>query len=294
MLSHLHKDHCAGVTGFLGGDYLLAELFMNRPRAAETKTYEDIKAMINESRKRRDGCPKVRQFDTDAEYPVLERGEVTVNIVAPDAVEARSHRTATGSRHTDHSSSGVVRIDCRDRPRVLIAGDLDRRGLEQIIQRDASALRADVLVYPHHGGSSEDTDEEGFAQLLASHVRPELVIFSMGRQTGERPHPEVLAGMNSTMQPKVVCTQLSPLCDDREPGHVGRLDPLPMAHSVEPERRQLSCGGSIMIPLSSSGATFVGEADHKSFLDREDGVPDPLCRRHATPGFTSPGSSACS
>jgi beta-lactamase superfamily II metal-dependent hydrolase len=279
MLSHFHKDHCAGFTGFLGGDYMLQELFMNRPRSGETEVYEDIKATLNASRERRHGLPRVRPFDTDADRPVLSRGRVQVEIIAPDAVDARSHTTRSGLRQTDHSSCGVVRIDYDERPRVLITGDLSRRGLADIVSRDPDVLRADVLVYPHHGGSREERNEEAFAQELYAHVAPHLVVFSIGRTNGERPHPEVLSGVSSTADPRVVCTQLSPLCDDREPGHAGRLDPLPMVHSAAPEKRQLSCGGSVVIPLAAEGGMFIDAAGHEAFLDRADGVPDPMCRR---------------
>jgi competence protein ComEC len=277
MLSHLHEDHCAGVTGFLGEDYVLRELFMNRPRAAETDTYEDVKAAVNRSREL-SGLPRVRPFDTDAERPVLERGDVRVVILAPDAMDSRSETTRHGLRQSDHSTSGVVRVDYDQHPRVLITGDLNRRGLQAIVDRNPTVLRADVLVYPHHGGSSEDANEEQFAAELCSHVRPKLVVFSTGRRKGFRPHPAVLAGVSTLTMPEVVCTQLSRLCDRREPDHAGRLDPLPMAHSVRPAQRRLSCGGSIAIPLGGSGGDFVGREQHAEFVDASDMVPAPMCR----------------
>ena len=277
MLSHLHEDHCAGVTGFLGEDYVLRELFMNPPRAEETGTYDDVKAAVNRSRELR-GLPRVRPFDTDAERPVLERGDVRVVIVAPDAMDSRSQTTRRGLRQNDHSSCGVVRVDYDEHPRVLITGDLNRRGLRAITDRDPTLLRADVLVYPHHGGTSEDPNEDTFAEELCSHVQPELVVFSSGREKGFRPHSEVLAGIATIGEPGVVCTQLSRRCDERHPDHAGRLDPLPMAHSVAPAKRRLSCGGSIMIPLDALGGGFVGQAQHANFVDASDMTSGPMCR----------------
>jgi beta-lactamase superfamily II metal-dependent hydrolase len=279
MLSHLHEDHCAGVTGFLGGDYVLREVFMNGPRATETETYDDVKAALNRSRELRGGLPRVRPFDTDADRPVLERGNVQVQIVAPDAVDARSKTTRRGLRQSDHSGCGVVRVNYEDHPRVLITGDLDRKGLQAIVDRDAAALRADVLVYPHHGGSSEEPREEEFAEELCSHVQPDLVVFSTGRAKGLRPHAEVLSGVSTATTAEVVCTQLSRRCDEREPDHAGRLDPLPMAHSVKPELRRLSCGGSVVIPLEHGPSTFAGRSEHVAFLEESHThmVPRPMC-----------------
>lgn len=290
MVSHLHKDHCAGMTGFLGEDYAICELFLNRPRAPETKTYRDIKAAINTLRSVRRGLPRIRSFDTDADRPVLKRGDVEVHVVAPDALEERSLDLVEGGRsssHTEHSACGVARIDYRGSPRVLLTGDLDRRGLSILVSRTPDALRADVLVYPHHGGTSSHGDEESFARELCSHVQPKLVIFSMGRADGQRPHPAVLKGVATTVAtaPGVVCTQLSTRCDGREPDHGARLEPLPIMLSTPREERRLCCGGSIMIPLSSGAATFVGDTDHAAFVG-SGAIPTPLCE-HIAVGNTA-------
>lgn len=280
MLSHFHKDHCSGMTGFLGKDYEIGEVFMNHPRAEEKEVFEQITAALVASRNRR-GKPKLRPFDTDVDRPVLDRGPVQVQVITPDAVAARSRKGLHGRRaqQTEHSVCGVARIVYEGHPRVLLGGDLDRGGVEAILERDPELLRADVLVYPHHGGDRSERNEEEFAALLSGHVQPKLIVFSMSREKGERPHPEVLKGIASlATSPGVVCTQLSKLCDERNPGHGARLEPLPMQLSSPPHQRRLCCGGSIMIPLDGpESAAFVGDEEHLAFVEGP-GVPEPMCR----------------
>lgn len=87
---------------------------------------------------------------------------------------------------SDNDASCVLRID--GPYSVLLPGDIERRAEARLLDRHRQALRADVLLAPHHGSRSSST-----ADFVAA-VRPQWVIFASGwRNRFRHPRPEVVA-----------------------------------------------------------------------------------------------------
>ncbi len=83
--------------------------------------------------------------------------------------------------------SCVVRIDS-DHGRVLLTGDLEARGELELVRRDAEALRADVLLVPHHGSLTSSTP------AFIAAVSPEIAVYTPGyRNRFGHPRPAVVA-----------------------------------------------------------------------------------------------------
>ncbi len=116
--------------------------------------------------------------------------------------QAGLHWTWDGVRfdllHPEAASDAGARIKNNDRGCVLkitgaggsalIPADIERRSEQRLLETVASALRADVLVAPHHGSRTSSTAE--FVQAVA----PRVVIFAVGyRNRFKHPHPEVVA-----------------------------------------------------------------------------------------------------
>jgi competence protein ComEC len=71
--------------------------------------------------------------------------------------------------------------------RVLIAGDIEARSEREMLHRGA-AIRAEILVAPHHGSITSSTPE------FVAAVNPDVVVFSAGyRNRFRHPRPEVVA-----------------------------------------------------------------------------------------------------
>jgi competence protein ComEC len=83
--------------------------------------------------------------------------------------------------------SCVVRIES-NYGSVLLTGDLEARGELELVRNDPAALKADVLVVPHHGSRTSSTPA-----FIAS-VAPGLAVFTPGyRNRFGHPRPEVVA-----------------------------------------------------------------------------------------------------
>ncbi|WP_305073954.1 DNA internalization-related competence protein ComEC/Rec2 [Propionivibrio sp.] len=71
---------------------------------------------------------------------------------------------------------------------LLLPADIEAANERALVARAAEALRADVLVVPHHGGKGSSTPE------FVSVVAPEHAVFSAGyRNPFGHPRPEILA-----------------------------------------------------------------------------------------------------
>jgi competence protein ComEC len=70
---------------------------------------------------------------------------------------------------------------------ALLAGDVEARSEGEMLARDAAALRADVLVVPHHGSKTSSTT------AFVAAVSPRFAIFSVGyRNRFNHPHAAVV------------------------------------------------------------------------------------------------------
>jgi competence protein ComEC len=93
----------------------------------------------------------------------------------------------TGASHADttlkpNARSCTVRITNGVRS-ILLAGDIEAAQEARLVQENAGALRADVLLAPHHGSGTSSTP--GF---LAA-VRPSVAVFQVGYRNRYR-HPQ--------------------------------------------------------------------------------------------------------
>ena len=77
--------------------------------------------------------------------------------------------------------------------RLLLPADIEAKSERELLARDASALRAEVLVVPHHGSRTSSTPE------FVAAVQPTLAIFTVGyRNRFRHPRPEVVARYRAT------------------------------------------------------------------------------------------------
>jgi competence protein ComEC len=71
---------------------------------------------------------------------------------------------------------------------ALLAADVEALGESEMVERDATALRSDVLVVPHHGSKTSST------VAFVDAVAPGVALLSVGyRNRFRHPHETVVA-----------------------------------------------------------------------------------------------------
>ena len=71
---------------------------------------------------------------------------------------------------------------------VLMTADVEKKSELEMIERDSDALKADVLVMPHHGSKTSSTEE------FLDAVKPKIALIPVGyRNRFRHPHPDVMA-----------------------------------------------------------------------------------------------------
>ena len=101
-----------------------------------------------------------------------------------------------------NARSCVLRIQAGGQT-ALLAADIEAFQEQALVQRLGEALRADVLLVPHHGSKTSST------QVFLDAVQPRFALFQMGfRNRYGHPAPEVL----QRYQARGIETRLSPAC----------------------------------------------------------------------------------
>lgn len=88
--------------------------------------------------------------------------------------------------------SCVLRIDASGR-RMLLTSDIEERDEAALLERDSAALRADVLLVPHHGSRTSSTPE-----FIAAVGAPEVMIPVGYRNRFGHPKADVVARYEAT------------------------------------------------------------------------------------------------
>lgn len=273
FVSHADSDHLAGVLALLTSERVhLDHLYLNTDAPRRTKIWSDFLAAAEVAVKQR-GCT-IHAALNATDPGQVSIGEVTIDVVAPSAVFAArgvGGKTADERSITANSLSAVLKVSENGDAGTLLAGDLDEIGLESAMA-DGADLRANVLVFPHHGGSP-GADPKSFAARLLSEVKPRSVIFSNGRNKHDNPKQEIV-GATVEAGCSVFCTQLANRCCSKSLDF-GRED-LESLRSLGRDRG-VCCAGSMTIDLAGGASRHDNHAErHSQFV--ADHVPSPMCR----------------
>jgi competence protein ComEC len=94
--------------------------------------------------------------------------------------------SAQASARKSNDLSCVLKVSAGARA-MLLTGDIERRAEAELVERDAPALRADVLLVPHHGSRTSSS-----AEFLAAVGATTAVVPAGYRSRFGHPHTEVL------------------------------------------------------------------------------------------------------
>lgn len=272
IVSHADADHFAGVSLLLSDDdFKVAKVYLNQdPR--ETRLWNDFVSVMLDAKAR---GTKFNLELNNVNPGKLEHGNIMLEVLAPSQellYTTVTGRDSAGNRLSANTMSAVVRVWAGDSPRILLPGDIDNQGLEYLFN-DGFDMRADVLVFPHHGGSARVSDQRGFARRVLEAVQAGLVVFSIGRAGPyNNPRPEhISTALESVSSPHIACTQLSKRCADEVPPADSSLHRA-IGRGVETSS---CCAGTIQVSLDE----FAYQPDywaHQNFIAKY--APTALCR----------------
>lgn len=269
LVSHADADHIGGVLALLSQrDIAVRSVFLNTETLRRTALWQAFRVALADARTRQ--TTSVRIELTTESTAQLDRGDVRLEILAPTpevAASGASGQDLSGRSLTANAMSAVVRVVCNELPEVLLPGDLDVIGLENLLAEHPEP-RARVLVFPHHGGRAGRGDTFAFAWRLCRAVQPDVVVFSIGRGKHGTPQPEVIQGVRAgAPAAHIACTQLSERCaavlPAHPPGHVGDRPARGRAANA-------CCVGTLEVLLGSTDTVCTPALiAHRAFVERE-------------------------
>lgn len=120
---------------------------------------------------------------------VPEVGEALVGLEGEESLSCLATQDelvpVSAADSMERDNNGLVLKACHRQRCALLPGDIDRHGEARLIDSGAN-LQADLLVSPHHGSNSSNSQ-----QFLAA-VAPQILVVSAGKSgQGHFPHPHL-------------------------------------------------------------------------------------------------------
>jgi beta-lactamase superfamily II metal-dependent hydrolase len=271
LISHADNDHIAGLVALLSSeDLTVRNIYLNPDAQRTSKIWEDLKSVMKEARVKKKTTIKNALSTTVPGR--LRTGDVLVQVVAPTpdfALTGVGGRSVDGAKVSAHGLNAVIRLLYLNKPLALLPGDLDELGLSNI-ENEKIEIKAEVLVFPHHGGLS-GRNPAAFAQALCRMVRPKVIVFSIGRGKHGTPRPEVMSAVRlASPDAHVACTQLSERCAAKPP----EFTPSHLSRNVAlGQERNHCCAGTLVIAPSPVQPILK---KHTEFI--KIAAPTALCR----------------
>ena len=169
IITHQDTDHSGGALSLLATvpvDLLLSSLAQGHPILARRALDHEVAAR----------CEAGQRWSWD---------DVRFTVLQPTAtLYAVPQRKA-------NDLSCVLRIDSRHGS-VLLTGDVEARGEQDLLRRDANMLKADVIVVPHHGSRTSSTP------AFVAAVEAVIAVYAAGyRNRFGHPRPDIVARYES-------------------------------------------------------------------------------------------------
>jgi len=200
LLSHADRDHIAGViTLVASGQIQFGRVYLNSDATKNSQIWDVLIYTLWDAHKK--GLLYFEPSLTPHLNGKLDQGEVTIEVLAPNqyiAAKGPGSRDRQGRKLSSNSISAVIRLSYKGKPLVLLPGDIDQVGLDNLLE-DNAELAAWLTVYPHHGGKPGGQNVKAFATRFCQAVKPEVVIFSIRDNERQFPTKEVVETLEETL-----------------------------------------------------------------------------------------------
>jgi len=271
FLSHADQDHIQGAMGVMASDrFSVGAVYVNADAGKTSQLWDDLLWELDNAATEDRTNVHIGLTPADGPFSV---GNVKLRVLGPGPYlcgHGVGGRYLGGKRISSNSISAVIAVEHDNACRVLLTGDVDKIGIDDL-QRRAEPLTTDVLVFPHHGGQAKGASPRLFASTLSELTQAGTTVFSTGRAaTWANPDPEIVRGVLDILgTQRILCTQLSRHCSKSKGESSGHLLPV-VSRGRE---RNECCAGSIIVP--HRGSVKPHRRIHKSFIRRA--AATPLC-----------------
>ncbi|WP_078468411.1 MBL fold metallo-hydrolase [Streptomyces sp. NBC_01201] len=275
VLSHADTDHIAGALRILPNrEFEVGTVWANADSTKDSMKWGELLALLADLAD--SGICKVRIGISNADRDDLSLERVGIRILHPTLRDIGHGTGEAGKVRPEITTNGmsvVLQVNLDGRPALFLPGDVDAVGFRQIVAR-ADLGSAPVLVYPHHGGHSGSALESDFADELCMTIKPEVVVFSMGRGNYENPLREVVERIRDSFPfIRMACTQLSRQCHPSVPMQTdrGHLNLYPASGRAS----GTCCAGSVRVRAVAGEIVVDPDVDaHRAWIGQ---LHDPMC-----------------
>lgn len=271
ILSHSDADHVSGVIGLLEDSRLhVRTVYLNPDAYKQSKLWRELRAILNRVSSPRFSKRTIvdSNLNSNREVPIT-CGEVSIEILAPGiglSLGGAGSTDLLGNPLSSNSLSVVVRLVHKSHPVALITSDMDETCYRNLIQglNNIGDIKADLLIFPHHGGHTNSPDETLFAIELSQRVEPNKVFFSIGRGRYGTPREEIIRGIRlGRPSAHILCTQLSTNCSSSVVNRTSHLISLPSQGRTENK----CCAGSLIVHVNGGQSTYDPDTNHRNFIN---------------------------
>ena len=274
LISHADQDHIEGLLALLGSNISIDTVRVNTDSMKGSKLWDDLLYELDSQDRKGKLDFQVTLVSNSGEH--LSCGAVSIEVLGPSkylAGKGAGSVDANNKKITTNSISAVIKVSYKERPIALFAGDLDDVGFDDLLRCEAS-LEAQYLIYPHHGGATGSADIETFAKELIKKVKPENIIFSIGRGRYSTPRPEIISVIRKDLpDTRIMCTQLSEHCISDLSGVLPKY--IENVYSQGKEDKKC-CAGTVVIDIGDGGSVMPSFDEHSEFIGGH--VKSPLCK----------------
>lgn len=261
VLSHSDFDHIGGLIAVLNSGIRIGRVLLNSDGTKGSEAWRDLLFALDDAQ--REGRIEFEVGLTEGPLEVNGLNECSFEVLSPSRALAglgAGNRSRCQRVITSNTISAVIRVKQGDKGIAFLAADMDCIALAEL-ERNGRDMRAELLVYPHHGGLPGDGDVEDFVRRLCGRVEPKAVAFSNGRGRFDNPRQEVIKAVRRSLAPAYICcTQLSERCAEHHPDDA-------------PRHKARQCAGRVTAEIVGGTVVYPSRPSHQAMIDRLAGVP---------------------
>lgn len=182
FVTHLHTDHYKGICE-LAREGMVDRLFVydgnrGRLREIEEETGLPADAVV---------------FLHEGQAVELGR-DVSVEVLWPEKKTEAEYVRMTADEENENAMSLIMRVNI-DGVGILVTGDMDEEGENELIGQCGASLGTDILKVAHHGSKYSSSD------TFLDAVSPAFAVIQVGKNNYGHPTPEVLEKLDERSVP---------------------------------------------------------------------------------------------